>query len=287
MKDADTLWTAAARRLAANRPAVASSVLLLALVALALLTPLLAPYDYFAQNLELGASPPSSAHWLGTDELGRDLLTRLLYGSRLSLTVGLLATAVALVIGVLWGTIAGWMGGSVETVMMRLVDTLYGIPFMLFVILLMVMFGRSLILLFLAIGAIEWMTMARIVRAQTASLKNREFILSARAMGLPAFRIVQRHLIPNLLGPVIVYATLTVPNVIILEAFLSFLGLGVQPPQSSWGLLISQGVDSMESYPWLLIFPGLCFSLTLFALNFFGDGLRDALDPRNNPGQLD
>ena len=283
MTETATLWEAASKRLLANRLAASSGVLLLFLGLMALLTPLIAPYDYFAQDLVLGASPPSAAHWMGTDELGRDLLTRLLYGSRLSLAVGLMATSVALVIGVLWGTVAGWTGGIVGALMMRLVDVLYGIPFMLFVILLMVVFERSLLLLFLAIGAVEWMTMARIVQTQVASLKNREFVLAARVLGLSPIRIIYRHLVPNLLGPVVLYATLTVPNVIILEAFLSFLGLGVQPPQSSWGLLISQGVDSMEAYPWLLIFPGICFSLTLFALNFLGDGLRDALDPRSMP----
>ena len=277
-----TLWGAAWQRMARNRFALISGIGLAFLCIVALLTPWIAPYDYFAQDLQLGAAPPSAEHWLGTDELGRDLLTRLMYGSRLSLAVGLLATAIALIIGILWGTLAGWLGGTVGAAMMRLVDVLYGIPFMLFIILLMVVFGRSIWLLFVAIGAVEWMTMARIVRAQVASLKNREFILAAQVLGVPPLQIMRRHLVPNILGPVILYTTLTVPNIIILEAFLSFLGLGVQPPQSSWGLLISQGVDSMEAYPWLLIFPGICFSLTLFALNFLGDGLRDALDPRSN-----
>ena len=237
-------------------------------------------YDYAYQDLDLGPSGPSAQHLLGTDTLGRDLLTRMLYGSRISLLVGFLATLVALSIGVIWGTIAGFSGGKVDTIMMRIVDVLYGIPFIIFVILLMVIFGRNLILLFMAIGAVEWLTMARIVRSQVMTLSKQEFILSARAMGVSKAGIIFRHLIPNSVGPVIVYATLTVPQIMLLEAFLSFLGLGVQAPLSSWGLLIRDGAVSMEEYWWLLIFPSLAFSLTLFSLNFIGDGLRDALDPR-------
>ena len=247
---------------------------------MALITPFIAPYDYAYQNLELGPSPPSAEHWLGTDTLGRDLLTRMMYGSRVSLMVGFLATIVALTIGVTWGTVAGFAGGKVDTIMMRIVDILYGIPFIIFVILLMVIFGRNLILLFMAIGAVEWLTMARIVRSQVMSLSKQEFILAAEAMGVSKTGIIYKHLIPNTIGPVIVYATLTVPQIMLLEAFLSFLGLGVQAPLSSWGLLIRDGAVSMEEYWWLLIFPSLAFSLTLFSLNFIGDGLRDALDPR-------
>ena len=180
----------------------------------------------------------------------------------------------------LWGTVAGYAGGRVDAVMMRLVDILYALPFMIFIVLLMVVFGRNILLLFLAIGAVEWLTMARIVRGQVQNLRHQEFIEAAFSMGLSRWIIIRRHLIPNTLGPVIVYTTLTIPNVMLLEAFLSFLGLGIQPPQSSWGLLISHGVESMEEYPWLLVFPGLALSITLFALNFLGDGLRDALDPR-------
>ena len=224
--------------------------------------------------------PPSLKHWLGTDTLGRDLLTRMMYGSRVSLMVGFLATIVALTIGVTWGTVAGFAGGKTDTIMMRIVDVLYGIPFIIFVILLMVIFGRNLILLFMAIGAVEWLTMARIVRSQVMSLSKQEFILAAEAMGVSKASIIYKHLIPNTIGPVIVYATLTVPQIMLLEAFLSFLGLGVQAPLSSWGLLIRDGAVSMEEYWWLLIFPSLAFSLTLFSLNFIGDGLRDALDPR-------
>ena len=267
-------------RLTTNKLSLFSLIYILILVFMALITPFIAPYDYAYQDLALGASPPSSDHSLGTDTLGRDLLTRMMYGSRISLMVGFLATSVALVIGVIWGTIAGFSGGKTDAIMMRIVDTLYGIPFIILIILLMVIFGRNLILLFLAIGAVEWLTMARIVRSQVLNLSRQEFILSAEAMGVSKLSIIFRHLIPNAMGPVIVYATLTVPQIMLLESFLSFLGLGVQPPLSSWGLLIRDGAVSMEEYWWLLIFPSLAFSLTLFSLNFIGDGLRDAIDPR-------
>ena len=267
-------------RLTTNKLSLFSLIYISTLIIVALITPFIAPYNYADQNLALGASPPSPEHLLGTDTLGRDLLTRMMYGSRISLMVGFLATSVALVIGVIWGTIAGSSGGKTDALMMRIVDTLYGIPFIILIILLMVIFGRNLILLFLAIGAVEWLTMARIVRSQVLNLSKQEFILSAQAMGVTKINIIFRHLIPNAMGPVIVYATLTVPQIMLLESFLSFLGLGVQPPLSSWGLLIRDGAVSMEEYWWLLIFPSLAFSLTLFSLNFIGDGLRDAIDPR-------
>jgi len=267
-------------RLTKNKLSLLSLIYICTLIIVALVTPFIAPYNYADQNLALGASPPSPEHLLGTDTLGRDLLTRMMYGSRISLMVGFLATSVALVIGVIWGTIAGSSGGKTDALMMRIVDTLYGIPFIILIILLMVIFGRNLILLFLAIGAVEWLTMARIVRSQVLNLSKQEFILSAQAMGVTKINIIFRHLIPNAMGPVIVYATLTVPQIMLLESFLSFLGLGVQPPLSSWGLLIRDGAVSMEEYWWLLIFPSLAFSLTLFSLNFIGDGLRDAIDPR-------
>ncbi|MBU2985693.1 ABC transporter permease [Saccharophagus degradans] len=275
-----SLWQDAFARLKKNKLAMAGLIILVSMIVLAIFTPLIVPYSYEAQNLELGATPPSAAHWLGTDTFGRDQLTRILYGSRISLMVGLIATAVALCIGVLWGTIAGFIGGKVDAWMMRFVDVLYALPFAIFIILLTVVFGRSLLLLFLAIGAVEWLTMARIVRGQVMALSKQEFIEASVAMGLNRWQIITRHLIPNTLGPVIVYTTLTIPNVILLESFLSFLGLGIQPPQSSWGSLISSGVETMEEYPWLLIYPALTLSLTLFALNFLGDGLRDAFDPR-------
>ncbi|MGM8225634.1 ABC transporter permease [Cellvibrio sp. ARAG 10.3] len=270
----------ALRRLRKNKMAMVGLTILLGMVIIALLTPWIAPYEYDAQNLDLGASPPSVAHWLGTDVFGRDQLTRIMYGSRVSLMVGFIATTVALLIGVFWGATAGYLGGRIDAFMMRTVDVLYALPFTIFIILLTVIFGSSMLLLFLAIGAVEWLTMARIVRGQVLTLKQQEFIEAAVAIGLSPRKIIARHLIPNTLGPVIVYATLTIPSVILLESFLSFLGLGIQPPASSWGSLISDGVESMEAYPWLLIFPALTLSITLFSLNFLGDGLRDALDPR-------
>ena len=275
-----SLWQDAMARLYKNKLAMFGMVVLIVLAILALLTPWIAPYSYEEQDLYLGATPPSLTHWMGTDVFGRDQLTRVLYGSRVSLMVGLVATSVALCIGVLWGTIAGYVGGRVDTVMMRIVDVLYALPFTIFIILLTVVFGRSMFLLFLAIGAVEWLTMARIVRGQVLSIKQQEFVEAAVAMGLSRWQIIFKHLIPNILGPIIVYTTLTIPSVILLESFLSFLGLGIQPPQSSWGSLISYGVETMEEYPWLLIGPGIVLSLTLFSLNFLGDGLRDALDPR-------
>ena len=270
-------------RLVSNKLSLFGGIYILLLIVLAIFTPLIAPYDYAYQDLNLGPSGPSAEHLLGTDTLGRDLLTRMMYGSRISLMVGFLATMVALVIGVLWGTIAGFAGGRTDAIMMRIVDVLYGIPFIILIILLMVIFGRNLVLLFMAIGAVEWLTMSRIVRSQVMSLSLQEFVMSAEAMGVSKKDIISRHLIPNAIGPVIVYATLTVPQIMLLEAFLSFLGLGVQAPMSSWGLLIRDGAVSMEEYWWLLIFPSLAFSLTLFSLNFIGDGLRDALDPRSGP----
>jgi len=282
MSNSSSLWSDALSRLLKNKAAVAGALILVILITLALLAPWIAPYSYAYQDLDLGASAPSSAHLLGTDVLGRDLFSRILYGARISLLVGFIATTVALIIGVSWGIIAGYFGGKIDSVMMRIVDVLYGLPFIIFIILLMVIFGRNLWLLFLAIGAIEWLTMARIVRAQVLTLKNQEFVLAAQAMGVSNFSMFRRHLLPNILGPIAVYATLTIPQVMLLESFLSFLGLGIQPPMSSWGTLIKDGVESMEEYSWLLIYPGLTFTITLFALNFFGDGLRDALDPKTS-----
>lgn len=277
-----SLWRDAWRRLRKNRLAVLGLGVLCGLIVSALLTPWIAPYAYDAQNLDLGATAPSAAHWLGTDIFGRDLLTQILYGARVSLAVGFIATSVALLIGVTWGAIAGYAGGRTDAVMMRVVDILYALPFMIFIVLLMVVFGRNLMLLFLAIGAVEWLTMARIMRAQVQSLRRQEFVEAAVSLGLSPGAIIRRHLLPNALGPIIVYTTLTIPSVMLLEAFLSFLGLGVQPPQTSWGLLIAYGAETMEEYPWLLIYPGLALALTLFSLNFLGDGLRDALDVRGS-----
>lgn len=280
LESGTSLWRDAWHRLAKNRLAVFGGALLTLLGLACLFGPFLLPFTYEEQNLALGASRPSAAHWLGTDTLGRDLLVRLLVGGRISIGVGLCATFVALTIGVVYGAVAGFFGGKTDTIMMRVVDIMYALPFTIFVILLMVFFGRNIILLFVAIGAVEWLTMSRIVRGQIMSLKKMEFIEAARSLGISNRRIIFRHMIPNVLGPIIVYTTLTIPAVMLLEAFLSFLGLGVQPPLSSWGVLIKDGAEKMEEYPWLLIFPGTVFSLTLFSLNFLGDGLRDALDVR-------
>jgi oligopeptide transport system permease protein len=244
------------------------------------LAPWVTSHAYDKTNLPYGAKPPSWTHPLGTDELGRDLLTRVLYGARISFAVGILATAVSLTIGVSYGAIAGFRGGRVDHAMMRLVDILYGLPFMFFVILLMVFFGRNILNLFIALGAVQWLTMARIVRGQALSLRVREFVLAAHAMGAAPGRVLVRHLLPNAIGPIVVYATLTVPAIMLEEAFLSFLGLGVQPPMASWGSLAAEGAAAMEAYPWLIIFPGAALTLTLLSLNFLGDGLRDAFDPQ-------
>jgi oligopeptide transport system permease protein len=238
--------------------------------------------DELLSNSEFLGVPQPRRFMMGTDALGRDVTVRMVYGARISLAVGLLATLVSFLIGVTWGATAGFLGGWVDAVMMRIVDILYGLPFMFLVILLMVVFGQQIILLFMAIGAVSWLTMSRIVRGQVISLKHQEFVLAAQSIGTSTFDIVFRHLIPNALGPIIVYATLTVPAVMLQEAFLSFLGLGVQAPYTSWGALASDGASPgiMIHYPWLILFPGLALAITLLALNFLGDGLRDALDPR-------
>jgi oligopeptide transport system permease protein len=269
-----------------------ASIIILALVALlAILAPLLSPFAYDEVNYDIIACAPSwwpagaactaPGHIFGTDAIGRDLFVRVLFGARVSLAVGLVATLVSLVIGVLYGATAGYLGGRIDGLMMRIVDVLYSLPFIFFVIILMVMFDRNFILLFVAIGAVEWLTMARIVRGQTLSLKQKEFIEAARAGGVSPFGIITRHVIPNVVGPVMVYVTLTVPGVILTESFLSFLGLGIQEPLTSWGVLISDGADQMETAPWMLLFPALFMAVTLFCFNFVGDGLRDALDPKD------
>ena len=243
MSNSSSLWSDAIYRLTRNKAAMIGAVVLVFLISCAILAPWIAPYSYSFQDLDLGASPPSAEHLLGTDILGRDLLSRILYGARISLLVGFVATGVALVIGVSWGIIAGYAGGRVDSIMMRIVDVLYGLPFIIFIILLMVIFGRNLWLLFGAIGAVEWLTMARIVRGQVIGLKNQEFVMAAKAMGVGNISMFKKHLLPNILGPIAVYATLTIPQVMLLEGFLSFLGLGIQPPMSSWGTLIKDGVE--------------------------------------------
>lgn len=275
-----SLWDEALWKVRKNRFARFSAWILAAEVVLFLLTPWIAPYGFEVQDLENRLAMPSAAHWFGTDTLGRDLFTRMLYGGRISLFVGVVASLVAVVVGVVYGAISGFVGGRLDSWMMRLVDILYAVPFLFLVIILMVFFGRNFVLLFVALGLTQWLTMARIVRGQVLSLKQKEFVEAARAMGVSGRSILTKHLIPNSLGPVIVYLTLTIPSVILEEAFLSFLGLGVQAPMASWGTLISNGVEVMEMAPWLLLLPSLALSTTLFCLNFLGDGLRDALDPK-------
>ena len=287
-----SLWVDARRRLLRNRAAMTSIVILALVAAMALLAPLLSHYAYDATDYDVISCTPNwwpasttcnagGTHWFGTDAVGRDLFVRVLYGARVSLAVGLVATLVSLSIGVLYGATAGYLGGRIDAVMMRVVDILYSLPFIFFVIILMVLFDRNFVLLFVAIGAVEWLTMARIVRGQTLSIKQKEFVEAARAGGVSSFGIIRRHVIPNVVGPVVVYVTLTVPSVILTESFLSFLGLGIREPLTSWGVLISDGAEQMESAPWLLLFPALFMAVTLFSFNFIGDGLRDALDPKD------
>lgn len=287
-----SLWADARARLLRNRAAVASMIVLAVITLMALLAPYLSRYAYDAIDYDLVGCAPSwwpmdaachagGTHWFGTDAVGRDLFVRVLYGARVSLAVGFVATLVSLVIGVLYGATAGYLGGRVDALMMRVVDILYSLPFIFFVIILMVLFDRNFILLFVAIGAVVWLTMARIVRGQTLSAKEKEYVEAARAAAVSPFGIIVRHIIPNVVGPVVIYVTLTVPDVILIESFLSFLGLGIQEPLTSWGVLISDGASTMESAPWLLVFPALFMAVTLFCFNFIGDGLRDALDPKD------
>jgi oligopeptide transport system permease protein len=276
-----SFWQDALARLMRNRASVVSLVLLAVITLLALLAPLISPHSFDEVYWDDIRVPPSAAHWFGTDANGRDLFARTLYGGQVSLLVGVAATAVSLAIGVVYGAVAGYFGGRIDSVMMRLVDVLYSLPFLFFVILLMVMFGRHIVLIFIAIGAVEWLTMARIVRGQTLAIKRREFIEAAHAGGVSAAKIIRRHIIPNSIGPVVVYVTLTIPQVILFESFLSFLGLGVQEPYTSWGVLIADGAAQMETAPWMLAFPATFLAATLFCFNFIGDGLRDALDPKD------
>ncbi len=277
-----SLWDDTRRRLVANKAAVASAIVLILFILIAVLGPLVWPHNYSHQYTDRLALAPTleNMHWLGTDIVGRDMVARLLVGLQISLTVGAIATFVSLVIGVTWGAIAGFAGGRVDQFMMRIVDVLYAVPFIFFVILVTVVFGRHIFLIFLAIGAVEWMTMARIVRGQTLALKQKEFVEAARASGVKPFGIIVRHILPNLLGPVAVYVTLTLPVVILQESFLSFIGLGVSEPLTSLGQLISDG-QKEPSAPWLLLSPAVVMVITLFSLNFIGDGLRDAFDPKD------
>ncbi|MFL3666790.1 MAG: ABC transporter permease [Verrucomicrobiota bacterium] len=301
----ESLWVGAWYRLRKNKMALAGGVFILLLAGLSFIGPFFLEGDYYTNTvLEDKLTAPDAEYTLGTDHLGRDQLGRIIKGGQISLLVGLVATFVSLTIGIGYGTISGYFGGKIDSVMMRIVDILYSLPFVIFVILLMV-FAKDLgdsidewfrargsefsisgqwnmLLLFVAIGAVEWLTMARIVRGQVMSLRQQEFIEACISLGLPTHRILFRHMVPNILGPVIVYTTLTIPAVMLLEAFLSFLGLGVQPPTPSWGLLIKDGADRMREAWWMLVFPGALFAITLFSFNFVGDGLRDALDPKTS-----
>jgi len=278
-----SLWVDARRRLFANRAAVASMIILFTVVMLAVFANLLSPHSFEATNYDIISIGPTLTdfHIFGTDAIGRDLFIRTLYGARVSLAVGIIATCVALSIGVLYGATAGFVGGRLDNIMMRIVDILYTMPFMFFVIVLMAMFGRNIFLLFFAIGAVEWLTMARIVRGQTLAIRGREFIEAAVAAGVSKPRMIIRHVVPNVIGPILIYVTLTIPSVILAESFLSFLGLGVQEPLTSWGALISEGANETETAPWMLLFPASFMAVTLFCFNFIGDGLRDALDPKD------
>lgn len=278
-----SLYVDAWHRLLKNKAAVTGLVVLLVMAVLVIIGPMLSHWDHEIPDWDHYSSPPSleTGHWFGTDALGRDLFVRTLIGGQISLLVGIISTLVSLLIGISYGAVAGYFGGRVDNVMMRIVDAIYAMPFMFFVILLMVIFGRNIFLIFVAIGAINWLDMARIVRGQTLSLKNKNFVEAARASGAREAQIIRRHIIPNLLGVVIVYVTLTIPQVILVESFLSFLGLGVQEPLTSWGALVNEGAQELETAPWSLLFPATFLAMTLFAFNFLGDGLRDALDPKD------
>lgn len=278
-----SLWRKAGRRFARNRAAMASVVVLALITLASIIVPITWHFGIEDASWESILTPPSLAdgHWFGTDANGRDLFVRTLYGGRISLAIGVLTTIVALAIGVTWGAVAGFTGGRVDGLMMRFVDVLYSLPLIFFIIILVTVFGRNIFLVFVGIGAVEWLTMSRIVRGQTLSVKTREFVDAAVAIGVSRGAILARHVVPNVLGPVIVYVTLLIPTNIIVESYLSFLGLGVQEPLTSWGLLISQGAGQLEQAPWLLAFPAAFLAVTMFCFNFIGDGLRDALDPRD------
>ena len=270
------------QRFRRDRAAVWSGWFLVSIAAVCFLSPLIAPYPYMAQDLAHSAAAPSTAHWLGTDLLGRDVLSRLLQGGMISLCVGLIATSVALVVGIFYGVLAAEVGGRAEDALMRFVDIVSTLPLTLIVILCTVVFGQNMPMIFLAVGGVSWLTMARIIRNQTRELKASQFVQAAESLGQTRWGIFCRHYLPNLAGTIAVCATLTVPGVMLLEAFVSFLGLGVKAPMTSWGLMIKEGADIMEECPWLLISPSVVFALTLLSLNFLGDGLRDAFDPRSS-----
>ncbi len=279
-RPATTYWQDAWRRLKQNKLAMAGLVVIGLIALLALVGPLFSPYSYSDQVLADANQTPSAAHWFGTDNLGRDLFTRILYGARISLSIGVVASLINLTIGVVYGGVAGYFGGRLGAVMMRLVDILYGIPLLLYVILLMVVLKPGLTNIFIALGLVYWLRMAQIVRGQVLSLREAEYVLAARLIGASSARIILRHLVPNAMGPIIVTLTLSIPEAIFTEAFLSFIGLGVSAPMASWGVLASESVAGLRSYPYQLLYPALAISFTMLSFNFLGDGLRDALDPR-------
>ncbi|MDZ7278280.1 oligopeptide ABC transporter permease OppC [Pantoea eucrina] len=278
-----SLWQDARRRFIHNRAALISLLVLLLITLFVVFAPMLAQFKYDDTDWAMMSAPPdtSSGHWFGTDSSGRDLLVRVAIGGRISLMVGVASALIAVLLGTLYGSLAGYLGGKVDSVMMRILEILNSFPFMFFVILLVTFFGRNILLIFVAIGMVSWLDMARIVRGQTLGLKRKEFIEAAQVGGVSTRNIVLRHIVPNVLGVVVVYASLLVPSMILFESFLSFLGLGTQEPLSSWGALLSDGANSMEVSPWLLMFPAGFLVVTLFCFNFIGDGLRDALDPKD------
>ena len=286
VRPSTTYWQDAWRRLKQNPVAIASLILITLIILLAIVGPLLSPYSYSDQNFDSKNQGPSAEHWFGTDGLGRDLFTRVLHGARISLSIGFVASLLTLGVGVLYGGIAGFAGGRVDNIMMRFVDVMYSIPFLLWVIMMMVYLkeilpeNAGLISMYIALGLVFWLPMARIVRGQILSLKEQEFILAAHTIGASRWRILMRHLIPNCVGPIIITATLAIPEAIFTEAFLSFIGLGVSAPKASWGMLASDALTSLKSYPHLLFFPAGAICITLLAFNFLGDGLRDSLDPK-------
>ena len=278
-----SLWADARRRFWRNKAAVISLVVLVLITLACAVGPWVLTHAFDSADWDAMSLPPSlkNAHFWGTDDAGRDLLVRSLIGGRISLTVGLLATLASVSLGIAWGATAGFMGGKVDALMMRIVDMMYAIPYLLIAILLVTILGRDFYLVVLTITVFSWMDMARVVRGQTLSLRSTEFVEAARAIGVSTPRIIFSHIVPNLLGVVVVYTTVTVPGVILTESVLSFLGLGIQEPMTSWGVLIEDGTKVMEVSPWLLLFPAAMLSLTLYCFNFIGDGLRDALDPKD------
>jgi oligopeptide transport system permease protein len=280
VRPSETYWQDAWRRLKQNKVAMVSLFGLCFLIIFVLVVPLIYKYDYITNNMELTSARPGNGHIFGTDNLGRDLLARVLYGSKISLSVGIVSAVINLVIGVIYGGISGYYGGNVDNIMMRIVDIIWSVPVMLYVILLMVVMGSSIVNIYIAFGISFWAGMARIVRGQILTLKEQEFILAARALGARGLRIILRHLVPNSMGPIIVTLTLSIPNAIFTEAFLSFIGLGVSPPQTSLGMLCNEALAGYKSYPYQLVVPAVAICIIMLTFNLLGDGLRDALDPK-------